>query len=1051
MASWTCSACGGENLEGMRFCGHCGTPAATEPEEQPDEHQLTEALRSFVAGPVAEKLIEAGGALPQERRLITALFADVSGFTSLADRLDPEELLEVIDPVISELSSAVGRYGGYVEKFAGDALLALFGAPVSHEDDAERALRVAVEMHRQLARLVQDLPHDAELTLHVGVNSGHGIARILGSEARMDYAVLGDSVILAQRLESAAPPGETYVSEMTVRLTEDVFEFEPVGELTLKGKSAPVAAWRLVRERAERRPVVRPALIGREKELALVDDVLAVLHERRGGLLAITGEAGIGKSRLTEAVLHRAAGIGARRLQARCISYGAALPYWPYLDLLRREAGLGEDAQASEGRARLLEALDEAGASETAPFFARLLGFPAVDERTAGLGPEAFRRGLHDAFRRWTTALAARNPVVLALEDLHWADSSSLELTAELARLAEEVPLLLVLVGRPEARERVTSLAREGPAARIELEPLDQNGIGRLAEAILGGVAPEPLIAFVERRSSGNPFFAQELVRALRDSDALVLGDRGWTIRPGWDARHLPPTIEGVLTARIDLLPRDAAALLQTASVIGRRVRVPLLEAVAEDGSLAERLDVLTGSGLLDRTEQDGDAAVLFHHALVQDAAYSRLLRRRRRELHLRVADAAEALYGSGDHVIDLLARHRYLGDDPKAVDYLLRAGKRSKAFFANDEAIVHFGRAVELARRAPERASELPEIQLELADLQELVGDYDAARESYEEVRVATGDIRAWRGLAATYRKLGEYQEALGKLDEAIAADELRDVDLTPLWLESGWTLALSGRYDQAIDVLQAGVEAVAGRREAIDGLVLLELAHAELIDGRLGDALEHALNAQEIFEERSDQRGLASAMRILGHIHVNAGRLDESVAALRRGLELAERVGSVEEVGGCLINIGLVEERREAFAEAIECDRRAIDEFERVGHASGRARGYANLAYHLMLAGEYDEARQWCDRTLEFSRAIGHSVTVADGIDTLAALELRQGNLAEAAELAEEAADLYLEMGAPPSAAQSLELAREAWERAGEELRARTIEARARSVATS
>jgi adenylate cyclase len=1050
MPNWTCSACGGENLEGMRFCGHCGTPAASEPEEQPDERQLTEALRSFVAGPVAEKLVEAGGALPQERRLITALFADVSGFTSLADRLDPEELLEVIDPVISELSSVVGRYGGYVEKFAGDALLALFGAPVSHGDDAERALRVALEMHRELARLVEDLPHDAELTLHVGVNSGHGIARILGSEARMDYAVLGDSVILAQRLESSAPPGETYVSAMTVRLTENVFEFEPVGELTLKGKSAPVAAWRLVRERAERRPVAGPSLIGREKEVALLYDVLAVLHERRGGLLAITGEAGIGKSCLTEALLHRAQGIGTRCLQARCISYGASLPYWPYVDLLRREAGLGEQAQASESRARLLEALDEAGASETAPFFARLLGFPAGDERTEGLGPEAFRRGLHDAFRRWITALAARNPVVLALEDLHWADSSSLELTAELARLAKEVPLLLVLVGRPEAREQVTSLAGGGLAAQIELEPLDQNGIGRLAEAILGGVAPEPLIAFVERRSSGNPFFAEELVRALRDSDAIVLGERGWTIRPGWDARHLPPTIEGVLTARIDLLPREAAALLQTASVIGRRIRVPLLEAVAEDGSLAERLDVLSGSGLLDRTEQDGDAAVVFHHALVQDAAYSRLLRRRRRELHLRVADAAEALYGSGDHVIDLLARHRYLGGDSRAVDYLLRAGKRSKAFFANDEAIVHFGRAVELARRAPGHASELPEIQLELADLHELVGDYDAARELYEEVRAATADIRAWRGLAATYRKLGEYHEALNKLDEAIAADELRDVDLTPLWLESGWTLALSGRYDQAIDVLLAAAEAVAGRREAIDGQVLLELARAEAVEGRLDDALEHAVTAQTIFEELSDQRGLATAMRILGDVHLRAGRLDKSVTALRRGLELAERIGSVEEVGGCLINIGMVEGRRDAVAEAIECDRRAIHEFERVGHASGRARGYANLAYHLMLAGTYDEAERWCQQTLDFSRAIGHSVTVADAIDTLAAIELGRGNFPEAAKRAEEAAALYVEMGSPPSAAQSLELARAAWERGGEARRARVVGARARSLAS-
>src|SRR3954447_21930943 len=249
MTIWTCSACAGENPEGTKFCGHCGAPAtdAVDPSggAPPDHQQIADALRSFVAGPVAEKLVEAGGTLPEERRLITALFADVSGFTSLADRLDPEQLLEVIDPVISGLSSVVGRYGGYVEKFAGDALMALFGAPVTHEDDAARAVRVALEMHEQLARVVDDLPHEAELTLHVGINSGHGIARILGSEARMDYAVLGDAVILAQRLESAAPPGETYVSETTVHLTSDEFEFAPVGELTLKGKAEPVPAWRL--------------------------------------------------------------------------------------------------------------------------------------------------------------------------------------------------------------------------------------------------------------------------------------------------------------------------------------------------------------------------------------------------------------------------------------------------------------------------------------------------------------------------------------------------------------------------------------------------------------------------------------------------------------------------------------------------------------------------------------------------------------------------------------------------------------------------------------
>src|SRR3954467_9241149 len=236
MSDWTCASCAGENPEGTKFCGHCGASADTAAASTGDA-DVADALRSFVSGPVAERLAAGRGRPPEERRLVTALFADVSGFTSLADRLDPEQLLEVIDPVISALSSVVGRHSGYVEKFAGDALMALFGAPVSHEDDAARALRTAQEMHADLARIVPTLPHDAELTLHVGVNSGHGIARILGSEARMDYAVLGDSVILAQRLESAAPPGETYVSETSMRLAEARFDFEPVGELTLKGKS----------------------------------------------------------------------------------------------------------------------------------------------------------------------------------------------------------------------------------------------------------------------------------------------------------------------------------------------------------------------------------------------------------------------------------------------------------------------------------------------------------------------------------------------------------------------------------------------------------------------------------------------------------------------------------------------------------------------------------------------------------------------------------------------------------------------------------------------
>ena len=1041
MSNWVCAACGGENPEGMNFCGHCGAPVVSAPATTDGDQDVADALRSFVAGPVADKLVEGGGTLPEERRLITALFADVSGFTSLADRLDPEQLLEVIDPVISGLSTVVGKYGGYVEKFAGDALMALFGAPVSHEDDAARALRVALEMHSELARLVGDLPHDAELTLHVGVNSGHGIARILGSEARMDYAVLGDSVILAQRLESAAPPGETYVSETTVQLAEADFEFESVGELTLKGKSEPVPAWRLLGARAERVRETGASLIGRQTELAFTAELLAELHSGRGGVLAITGEAGIGKSRLAEVVFERATADGARLLHARCVSYGAGLAYWPYLDLLRRTTGLRTTESPAHTRARLSAELYAASAAETAPYFARLLGLPVDDDDVTGLEPEAFRRGLHDSFRKWSAALAAETPIVLAVEDLHWADASSLALTAELTQLAQRLPVLFVLLGRPEAREQIAATTASTMYRSIELEPFDETGVRELAATVLGGAPPAALVEFILRRTSGNPFFAQELVRALKDGGALVATDGELTIQPGWDERQLPPTIEGVLTARIDLLPRQAAAVLQTASVIGRRARVSLLEAIVPGKELESPLEELVQARLLDRSEDDGEPVVVFQHALVQDAAYSRLLRRRRKQLHLRVAEVAEELYGSGDHVIDLLARHLYLSESPKAREYLLRAGDRALKLFANDEAILHLSRALELE---PENT----EIKLQLADLKELVGAYEDALALYEDVRRRTNDVRAWRGAAATLRRRAQYIDALATVDSAFATPELKGQDLIPLWLEASWTLVTIGHGEQAADVLDAAVEVIRARGEGQLSEVLAQLARVEASLGRYQQALEHGIEAEQLAEAAGDLRTLVLSFRVLSLTYWHVDKLDAAAEAARRGLALAERVGSSEELGACLVNLGLIEKRRENYDEAVACTQRAIEEFERAGSEGSRAQAHANLAGILEEAGRLEEALACCDQAEQLARAIGYPIAIANITDTRAMIELKQGKFEAAAARAEEAARLYLDFGTAPDALGMLELAAEAWRRAGEDSRAQECDSRAREL---
>jgi tetratricopeptide (TPR) repeat protein len=573
---------------------------------------------------------------------------------------------------------------------------------------------------------------------------------------------------------------------------------------------------------------------------------------------------------------------------------------------------------------------------------------------------------------------------------------------------------------------------------------LAPEGIHLLATTILDGPAPSELVDFVARRTSGNPFFVEELVRALRDRDVLVRDDAGWTIRSGWDERELPPTIEGVLAARIDLLSREAAALLQTAAVIGRRAPLPLLERVAADGSLAEVIEELLRSGFLEQVQEERSATLVFHHALVQDAAYSRLLRKRRRELHLRVAEAAEALYGSGEHVIDLLARHLYLGGSPLAQEYLVRAGTRARRLFANEEAILHFERARELA-------PDDDEVALALAELYELVGRYDDALTLYGDVRDRTSDVRAWAGMAATLRKQGSYDDSLAVVNQALATPSLRGADLVPLWIENSWTLAVSGHYEQAIDVLFAALAAAGEREDALVGRLLLELAVSEMFTGQLTEAVEHGVRAERILEEQDDTVGLAKAMRVVGSVYEKQDRLDEAAQMLRRGVELAEQVGSVEELGGSLINLGIVEMKREAWDEAIACDRRAIDEFERVGHGSGRAIGYANLAEKLMMSGDDEAALETAEHALELSRAIGLSYTIADLTKTIASLQLRRGDLEGAASRAEEAAGLFVEIGALPGAAEALDVAAEALGRAGEAERATEMSDRARSFAAS
>ncbi len=1092
----TCPVCGADDPVDKRFCGDCGSllaaraqPPSVPPVEAGEAGERLEAdserPRTLVGARVPAGIATADRDLPDERRLVTALFADISGFTALAQQVDAEDLLEIVDPIVARLTSVAGRNGAYVEKFAGDALLAVFGAPTAHEDDAERALLTAMEMHQELGRVRHELPSPArDLGLHIGVSSGHGIARIIGSEARVDYGVLGDAVILAQRLESHAPPGETYVGEATVALARDRFVFEPIAPLAVKGRDTPVPAWRLL-GRAAGIPTVAgarpPELVGRDAELRALKGLVVRLGSPTGVVAVVSGEPGAGKTTLLDAFRRRLKAGPLRVLSTRCLSYGATLPYHPWAGLVRAEAGIDPDDPPGRVGAALAASLAGEGAS-ILPYLARLAGVPAApggsDDATdaaARLEPEALKRALHDAFCDWLLRQGRGRSIALLVEDVQWIDAASLDLLRDVAGRAGRSPLLLCLTTRPEGVEIAASVIARGVAGGsrrldLALAPLPLADVEGLVRRLLGGEPPDLLARALADRTGGNPYFVTESVRALREAGTLAADAGGWRLARDWEIDAVPETIEEILGARIDRLSPGTAHLLQEASIIGRWIRRPLLRAIADEPeSLDERIVELVAGGFLDRPQEEAGEVLAFHHALVQDVAYGRLLRRQRRELHLRTADAVEALYGSGDDAIDLLARHLYLAHaGARAIVALVRSAAKARGLFANDEAILGFARAVEIARTTPDAFEQLPEILLSLGDLHDLRGDYEQAAVLYAEVRTSANDLRAWRGLATVRRRQGSYAEALGLLDEA-ERELPPEADRREIHLERASTLLFAGRFAEAARAAEAGLAlagigvtetglaesgATATLAETADrttGRLILELAAAEhqrRAPESQDAALRNARTAEAILRRFDDVRGIVVALRTTGSAEWLRGRPEEAATILEGALRLAERTGGVEEIGGTLIDLGVVRLALGQPGLALEADRRAIAEFERVGHASGRMIATANMAEALVAAGELDGALASADDALRLAAELDDPTTTADVTLTIARERLRRGDHVGAIERAEDAARRFLELGEPSTAADALRLGVEAARASGSEERTRALEARIRSL---
>jgi class 3 adenylate cyclase/pimeloyl-ACP methyl ester carboxylesterase len=757
----SCGHCGAALSGSAKFCSECGHPS--------DANRVHDARFAsphvYTPQHLVEKILTSKTALEGERKQVTVLFVDASGFTTLSERLDPEDVHQLMDHAFELMLAEVHRYEGTVNQFLGDGLMALFGAPIAHEDHSVRAVHAALGIQRALARYRDRLQTERGIHFQVrmGLNTGRVVVGKIGNNLRMDYTAVGDTTNVAARLLALAEPGQVLISENTARAASPYFVLQSLGPVTIKGKARPVAAFRVgtarpVRSRieAERERGLLP-LVGRERELALLQDRFTEVRAGRGQAVFVFGEAGIGKSRLLLEFRIRSEGAGARWLLGRSVSYGRAISYLPVLDLVHDLLGITETDSVEAMLDKIWTGVQGLGEdlAWAAPLVRSLLSLHPDDADVAAMSPVQRRGRTAEALRDLLIRESQRQPVVLVIEDLHWIDPHSEEVLKLLLEGIAATPILVLLTHRPGY---VQPFGDQTYYTRITLHALPESQTGKVVEAVLQtGELPTTVRDLIARKAEGNPLFIEELSQALVEDGTLQRANGGYRLARALGELAVPDTIQGVIMARIDRLPETPKAALQIASVIGREFTARLLERMAAAGPDTKRaLGELRAVELIYEKAAYPELEYMFKHALTHEVAYESLLRQRRQALHHRAGEGIEELYADRlPEFYETLAWHYVHAEAwAKAVDYLLKAADKARSHYAYPEATRFCAEAIEILDRHESATDQKVRALEALADLESLQGRLEPANEAYDRAITMADQPSGWRILNKRHRR---------------------------------------------------------------------------------------------------------------------------------------------------------------------------------------------------------------------------------------------------------------------------------------------------------
>ena len=700
-----CSRCNTENTPVNKFCDECGF-SLKEPQE-PIPVDYTQP-QSYTPKFLADKILTTRSSIEGERKLVTVFFADVANYTSISENLDPEEVHQIMDGCFKILMDEIHKYEGTINQFTGDGVMALFGAPVAHEDHAQRACYAALSIQKATGEYGGKIKKDTgvDFKMRIGLNSGPVIVGSIGDDLRMDYTAVGDTTNLASRMESAASPGNVLVSKNTHRLAKDFFEFETLAKIEMKGKEEPQEAYRLLRtsevDTRFKASVVKglTRFVGRKNSMSALMEVYEKARSGTGQVVGIVGEAGVGKSRLLLEFRNRTIQDQYKYLEGRCLHYGGSMAYLPILDILRSyfEIKEGEREYVIKKKMKEKILLLDQKLEYTLPSFHDLLSLKVDDEEYLKLKPQVKREKTFEAIRDLFSRESQNRPLILTVEDHHWIDKTSEEFLDYLIGWLANARMMLILLYRPEYTHQWGS---KSCYSKIGLTQLTTKSSAELVQAMLedGEVAPE-LKELVIGRAGGNPLFMEEFTGSLLENGSIEKQDKKYVLTKKISEIQVPDTIQGIIAARIDRVEESLKRIMQVASVIGREFAFSILQIITGmREELKSHLLNLQGLEFIYEKQLFPELEYIFKHAITQEVAYNSLLIKRRREIHEKIGNAIEALYMARlEEFYEILAYHYQRSDNrEKAAEYLIMAAKKAAYRFASEEAMAFSEEALKI------------------------------------------------------------------------------------------------------------------------------------------------------------------------------------------------------------------------------------------------------------------------------------------------------------------------------------------------------------------